>query len=173
MKSVKCAKCNYVTFTESPCCKKCGVSYEVFKEFSKKVPEHQSEKKTASPAKNSLKSKIGNFCKQDLLKKTKYAAFSIIGIFILFNLIIYTNINPLAFGSGLFPIIWSTAGFFELFWGISFIHILNQKNEIGGWQFGLIELLVFTFGLILIFVLCMGISFLMDQSPKKVTPARQ
>lgn len=108
--------------------------------------------------------------KKEAYSKIKYGAIAtglyFVALIVIAFSIFSVEINPLAFATGLLPVAWALAGCIELVTGVPFFKMAERWDGLAGWQRGMAVLALFVFGIFLIFLLGMGILFVLDGSSR-------
>jgi hypothetical protein len=72
--------------------------------------------------------------------------------------------NPFFLVIGLTPVAWFLAGGLQLATGVPFTELSDKWDGLAGWQRGVIGLSVFFGGLVVLFIVCMIILFVLQPS---------
>ncbi|HXD31627.1 MAG TPA: hypothetical protein VN643_10945 [Pyrinomonadaceae bacterium] len=152
----KCPKCGFVTWAGAEICKRCGAALGA---PGQATPPTVSEGKSSTrPPKEDIR--------RDALKKMKYGGVATVLYVGSLVLVVFgylkIKFNPFYLAFGLAPVGWFLAGILQMVTGVPFTELSDKWDALAGWQRGVIGISVFIGGLIVLFLVCMIILFVLQ-----------
>ena len=156
----KCLQCGLVTWADAASCKRCGASLE----GSDSALTLTTSLDKGEDSKRFSKDDI----RRDAIKKMKYGGLATaiyVGLLVFVALgYLEIRFNPFHLVVGLAPVAWFLAGVLQMVTGVPFTELSDKWDALAGWQRGVIGLSVFIGGLVLLFIACMIILFVLQPS---------